>query len=147
MICKYCGADLQEGAATCASCGAAVEGVSAEVVTEEATEVVVPQKNTKAGKGLGIASLILGILSVPGIGGAVCCACLGGFGSILTSIVSIVLGILSISKAKKEGVKSSPLAIIGIVLSAIALLGIIIAIIVNAVLGAANGFAQALENM
>ena len=62
MICKYCGADLQEGAATCASCGAAVEGVSAEVVTEEATEVVVPQKNTKAGKGLGIASLILGIL-------------------------------------------------------------------------------------
>ena len=157
MICKYCGADIPEGTSFCTSCGAAVEAETAPktasetvaatpevVVTESVTE---PETNPKAGKTLGIVSLVLGIFSVvSGIPGAFCCACLGSFGSIITSIVGIVLGILSKNKAKAGGAKST-LATVGIILSIIALVGIFAGILLNGVIGFASGFMRSFEDM
>ena len=106
-----------------------------------------PVTDPKAGKTLGIVSLVLGIFSVvSGIPGAFCCACLGGFGSIITSIVGIVLGVLSKNKAKAGGAKST-LATVGIVLSIIALVGIFAGILLNGVIGFASGFMESFEDM
>lgn len=60
--------------------------------------------------GLAIASLVLGIISIP----TICCYGLG----ILLGIIGIVLGIVS----RKSGTKMSGMAIAGIILSAIGIL-------------------------
>ena len=72
---------------------------------------------SKAGKGMGIASLILGIVSI-----ALFCCC---YLSIPCSITGLILGI--VSKVKKK--ENNGVAIAGIILSAIALVALAVFII------------------
>ena len=87
------------------------------------------------GKGLGIASMVLGIV------GFVFCCCLGGFTFGVTTliapfclIIGLILGIVGKSKSKTVGAKNAP-AIAGIVLSAIPLALGLIAVLVIALFG------------
>ena len=76
------------------------------------------QQNNKAGKGLGIASLVLGILAL-----------LSGWMFIggLFGLIGLILGVMSLRQAKKAGAPKG-LAITGIVLS---ILGLISAIVMG----------------
>lgn len=78
-----------------------------------------PGAQNTAGKGLGIASLVLGIL-----------AFLSGFALIggLLGLIGLILGIVSVSKAKKAGAPKG-MAITGIILSVLGLIFAIIATI------------------
>lgn len=146
MICKNCGATNADTDAFCVSCGAALEEAAAQVVTEEVAAEVVSEETVENGKNpgktLGIVSLVLGIASL--LIGSVCsctCACLGGSLPLLMAIGGIVTGAIGLSKAKKAGEKN-PLALVGMILSIVAIVIIIIFIIVNAVIGGASGLLQ-----
>ena len=67
------------------------------------------------GRGLGIASLVLGILGILTFWFA-------GLGGVL-GLVGLILGIIGVVKIRKSRRGSPALAVVGIVLSALALLG------------------------
>ncbi len=77
-------------------------------------------------KGLQIASLVLGIISIVG-----CCCC--GFFIIPCGIVGLILGIIGMKRAKECGVNSG-MSLAGIITSAV---GIVIGLIVAAFVGLA----------
>lgn len=119
MVCKYCGFENESYSEFCVNCGASLE---AEEIQNEETqayeengyygdnggyyeESAVQPKKTD---GMGIASMVLGIVSL------VCCNPGGLF-----AIVGLILGIISTKKAKASGEKS-PFALAGIITCAIA---------------------------
>ncbi|MBE7040964.1 MAG: zinc-ribbon domain-containing protein [Ruminococcaceae bacterium] len=111
MFCPNCGKEILDNAYVCVHCGVKTPGV----ITVRAKEPVVP------GKGLGIFSMIMGILSI---------ACCSGFGTF--PIVGLITGIVAKSKAKAAGMENS-YATAGIICSsvtiALALLGLIFYIV------------------
>lgn len=80
-------------------------------------------------KGLAVASLVLGILALIG-----CLIPLLNVVSILLAIVAIVLGVLAVRAVKKGRSGGKGMAVTGIILSVLAIIG---AIIANVLFGAA----------
>ena len=109
MTCKNCGTELEEGVAFCSNCGAQVPAAPNPTYTVE------PQRAaTDPGKGLGIVSLILGIVSMVSL----------GFPA--ASVVGIILGSIGKKKSAEAGFANGP-AKIGTILSIIGLILFVIA--------------------
>ena len=117
MTCKNCGMEQQEGVAFCTNCGAPTT-----------TEVAAPQQTADPGKGLGTASLIVGIISIV-------------LGNPVASVVGIILGSMGKKKSAAVGVKNGS-ANIGVILSIIGLVVGIIACIVGFFLGFFGGLME-----
>ena len=152
MFCKNCGAQLSEGAAFCPNCGTAVVKEVAEPVYQQPAEpqqpvysqpaepqqpvyqqpvyqqpvyqpVVNGAPRSNPGKGMGIAALIMGIVS--------CCFFWIPYFNIIClmmSIAGLILSIIGLKKSKSAGasvgvsVAGLVLSIIGLVLSSISCL-------------------------
>lgn len=115
MKCTICGAELAENATFCEKCGAIIDN-SANEQEVVASESVVDAAQDP-GKGLGIASLICGILSLVGFG------CLPG-------VIGVILGFISKKKSAAVGLEAAKPTKIGIILSIIGIvLGILAAIL------------------
>ena len=146
MNCEKCGAPLEEGVKFCPSCGAAIEAATEPVFTAEPLYTSpepeqpvlngVPTTNSTTtyteeaqptGKGLAIASMVCGILSI-----VLCCFT---YVSVILSVVAIVLGIVS----KKKTTEGSGMALAGIITGAAALLITVFILILGAAMGAAFG--------
>lgn len=147
MFCPMCGAACEDGAKFCPGCGAnltisASEQPFVEQIEQPVFEQPVfdqsiyqqpmypqpvypyQQPIRKSGNGLGIASMILGILSLvmlfgPGVGGLL-------FVDIILAIVGLILGAVGMSKGKKVGA-SNDMAVAGLVCSIITLSYIVLA--------------------
>ena len=116
MICPNCGAENQEGAFSCYSCGGELDTYNySEPADVEAVEV--PKKNTMA-----TISLICGILSL------ICCI------SGVPAILAIVFG--AIAKSKEKDNKSAK---IGFLLGIISLVLGVIAGIIGGIVGGLVG--------
>ena len=114
-FCTNCGTPLAEGANNCTNCGAAVSAPAAAPVETPVAEQYVPDTApvytaepvspqppaTEVGKGMAIASLVCGIVSL---------VCTGG----ILSVLALIFGIV----AKKQGNKSG-MSTAGIILGAI----------------------------
>lgn len=147
MFCKNCGAQLSEGAAFCPNCGTAVVKEVAEPVYQQPAEpqqpvyhqpaepqqpvyqqpvyqpVVNGAPRSNPGKGMGIAALIMGIVS--------CCFFWIPYFNIIClmmSIAGLILSIIGLKKSKSAGASAGVsvaglvLSIIGLVLSSISCL-------------------------
>lgn len=152
MFCKNCGAQLSEGAAFCPNCGTAVVKEVAEPVYQQPAEpqqpvyrqpaepqqpvyqqpvyqqpvyqpVVNGAPRSNPGKGMGIAALIMGIVS--------CCFFWIPYFNIIClmmSIAGMILSIIGLKKSKSAGASAGVsvaglvLSIIGLVLSSISCL-------------------------
>lgn len=144
MFCKNCGAQLSEGAAFCPNCGTAVVKEVAEPVYQQPAEpqqpvyrqpaepqqpvyqqpvyqqpvyqpVVNGAPRSNPGKGMGIAALIMGIVS--------CCFFWIPYFNIIClmmSIAGMILSIVGLKKSKSAGA-SAGVSVAGLVLSIIGL--------------------------
>ena len=117
MYCTKCGSNVADGLAYCDVCGAELNADS----FEESMEIT---PTTDAGKGLGIASMVMGIVSI---------TCCNPFG--LVGIVGLILGFIANSKAKASGNKNT-FATVGIILCLITIiLGLISSLLITFVYG------------
>ena len=160
MFCKNCGIENPDGASFCRVCGSAlavapVIEASADPVAETPVEPTVetPVQPASApaaegetapkvtavdpGKGMGVAALVLGIIGL--VTGTVCncgCACtifgvfISGPIAILLAIVGLILGIIGMKKSKTAGFKNT-MALVGIILSGIALASGVISLVIG----------------
>lgn len=111
MFCQNCGQQNPDGTTFCANCGSALNG--APVAPAAPVAPVAPVAPAAVpGKGLGIASMVLGIV-------ALVCFCTGWF-AIICAIVGTALGGVAMKKAKDAGVKNG-LATAGLACSVVAL--------------------------
>lgn len=108
ITCKKCGNEFESGK-FCPECGAPVALEQPEVTFVQPTQQYVPQsvEVKKPGKGKGVASMILGILSFISSCGLVGC---------ILAIISFFLGISAKKAAKKAGTKNG-FATTGIIFS------------------------------
>ena len=93
MFCQNCGRQNPDGTAFCSNCGSALNGAPAAPVAP--VTPVVPAPAAVPGKGLGIASMVVGIISLVMF-------CTGWF-AIICAIVGTVLGGVALKKAKDAG--------------------------------------------
>ena len=114
MFCQNCGKQNPDGIAFCANCGAALNGAAPVAPVAPVAPATVP------GKGLGIASMVVGIISL-----ALFCT---GWVAIVCAIIGTVLGGVALKKAKDAGMKNG-MATAGLACSVVAL-GIAIAVYV-----------------
>ena len=105
MFCQNCGAQNPIGTSFCSSCGAPMNA-GVPVAPAHAQNSQIP------GKGMGIASMVLGIISL-----LLFCT---GWLAIICAIIGTVLGGVSLKKAKNAGVKNG-IATAGLVCSLVAL--------------------------
>ena len=112
MLCAKCGANFPDDVKFCPNCGAPVQNANANYQAQPQYQNVYYQSNAVPGKGLGIASLVLGICSILLVGSYVVGLVLG--------IVGLCLGVSSIKKAKAVG-RSNGIAVAGIVCSSVGL--------------------------
>lgn len=121
MYCKNCGNNVADGLAYCDVCGA---DMNADVTSYE-ENVVESVPAVDPGKGLGIASMVMGIV------GFTCCNPFG-----LVGLIGLILGIVANKKSKAAGFKNT-FATVGIIICAITIaLGLIASIILVVVYGA-----------
>lgn len=108
MFCKNCGAQCPDNAAFCANCGATFQQAAPQqpMYQQPMQPVTVP------GKGLGVASMVLGIISL-----VLFCI---WYVAIPCAIIAVILGGVGASKAKAAGMKNGA-ATAGIVCSCISL--------------------------
>ena len=128
--CKNCGSLNNDGVLYCASCGAPMQAAHPQQPIYPVNNYQQPVPQSVPGKGLGITSMVLGI-----IGLVLFCF---WFISLPCAIVGIILGCISISQAKEAGMKNG-MATAGIVCSAIAIV-LVILILILAAIGVASGF-------
>ena len=106
MFCNKCGANLPDGTRTCTNCGADLAGQAQPVYQQPVyQQPVYQQQPVDPGKGLGIAAMVLGIISL------LC------FPYILGTL-GIILGAVGLNKSKAVGMKNG-MAVAGIVLGII----------------------------
>lgn len=113
MFCPKCSSNIPDNAVHCPNCGAALSSNNAVQVQNQFGDT-----EKQGGMGFGIASMVLGILSI-------LCSCCFYYLSIPLSIVGLILGAIAVHK-KNRG---RGMAIAGLVLSIISLgLGIVVMI-------------------
>ena len=133
MFCPNCGAQNADNVAFCASCGANMTAQQAPVQQPVYQQPVYQQQPASVpGKGLGIAGMVLGIISL-----VLFCVT---YISIPCAIVGIILSGVGLKKAKDVGMKNG-MAVAGLVCSAIALGVCVVAWILAASALAELGFA------
>lgn len=120
MFCRNCGSNCPDGSAVCSNCGAALSAVP--------TPAYVPVKPAVPGNGMGVASLVLGIISLISF-------CVW-YISIPCGIIALALGGVAKSKASQVGLNNS-LATAGVVCSCIAI-GLAAVFILLVLAGLAN---------
>lgn len=131
MFCPKCGNQNDDNARFCAACGAVFDNAAQQPQQPQQPQYQMPQQPMYAnmqpvvpGKGLAVASMVLGIIGLV-------LFCIWYIG-IPCSIIGLILGGISSSKAKAYGMKSG-MAVAGIVCSCIALgLNIIGIILISA---------------
>lgn len=111
MKCSRCGAENQPGSVVCAACGTPL--VQAPVTPVVPGQPVFYAAPTVPGKGLAIASMVLGIISL-----ALFCF---WYLAMACAVIGCILGGVSMAKQKQAGMKFSGMAIAGLVCSLIAL--------------------------
>lgn len=120
MFCKVCGLNIEDSVKSCPNCGAAVENISYSQPTYLAEAVV--QKVDTAHNGIAVAALVLGIVSISF--GIICCIpYVTAILSFICGVVGLVLGIFALKSKKKTQ------AIVGLSLSAVAIVVSIIVVI------------------
>lgn len=134
MFCPNCGAQNADNAPFCANCGSRFEqqAPAAPVYNPApgyapAAPGYVPAAVTNPGKGLGIGSMVLGILSL-----VLWCFY---YISIPGSLVGIILGAVGMKKSKDAGMNNG-MAVAGLVCSIIALAIWVLCFIYVAMVGA-----------
>ena len=123
-FCASCGAEVSEGYAFCEKCGAPVDGAQA-APAQPVYNAAAPAKQSN---GMAIGGFVCSLL---GFLGVLCC---GG----LLSIVGLILSIIGLKKAKELDGAGKGLAIAGIVLGALGLLGGAIWTIISIIAAAAE---------
>lgn len=131
MICNRCGNNCEPGMQFCNKCGNALPPQQQNTYSQPYYGGGYSSGPTPStpGKGLGIASMVCGIV-------AIVLFCIW-YLSIPCAIVSVIMGAVSISKAKEAGMKNG-MATAGIVCSVISLALVILFIIIVAA-GVATG--------
>lgn len=128
MFCTKCGTTLTEDG-VCPIC----DSVSDEITVDNGAPAGNP------GKTLGIVSLILGIVSlVLGLPCSCACACLGSVLPFLCSVGGIVTGAIGMKKSSDAGLKNT-MAIVGLILSIVAIVVCVLFVIMNGIIGGING--------
>lgn len=131
MFCKNCGKENIDGAKFCAVCGAEMTVAEVQPNVKAAPQPqyqpAQPYYNNPVvpGKGMGIAGMILGIVSL-----ALFCF---WYLALPCGITGIILSALAVNKAKAAGIKNS-MATAGVICSAIAL-GLAVLFILLVVIG------------
>jgi len=110
--CKNCGSLNADGVQYCASCGTPMEVVQPQQPNYPVSNYQQPVQQPVPGKGLGIASMVLGIISL-----VLFCVWYLAFPC---AIVGVILGCIAKSHAKQAGMKNG-MAVAGIICSAIAI--------------------------
>lgn len=126
--CKNCGSLNNDGVYNCAVCGAPMEVAQPQQPVYQANPYQQPVYQAAPvvpGKGLGIASMILGIASL-----VLFCF---WYLALPCAIAGIIMGCIANSKAKAAGMKNG-MAVAGIVCSAIAI-GLTVIILVLGLIG------------
>lgn len=118
MICRNCGTDCPDGAMNCVTCGAPL------YAEQQYYAQPAPQNTKNPGKGLGIAGMVLGIISLVLI-------CTAAEAAIVCAIVGLILSACGMGMSKKAG-KSNGMGVAGLVCSIISLALAILAISVLA---------------
>lgn len=134
MRCTRCGAENAPGSNVCSTCGTPLVQYAAPVMPGYVAQPVVP------GKGVGIASMVLGIISL-----ALFCF---WFLALPCALVGCILGGVSINAAKQVNMKPSGMGIAGLVCSVVAL-GVAIVFTIIAIVGCmeAQSLAGSVANM
>lgn len=143
MFCSNCGANIPDDSKACSYCGVPVNQQQPQFQQPEqqvqpayqqpayqspAFSQPVPRMTEMPGKGMGVASLVLGIVSL-----VMFCI---WYLSLPCGIVGLILGVVSMNKAKAVGMRNGT-AVGGMVCSCIAL-GLSILICVLAIIGLAE---------
>ncbi len=105
MICKHCNSEVRKGANFCTVCGYKMEGNEASTTTSS---------TSVEGKGLAVASIVLGVLSI-----------VTGFFIIIFPIIGLILGLCQKDKCTEKK--------IGVILNSIALAISVLVIVVISV--------------
>ena len=123
MNCPNCGAPNNEGVAYCVNCGAPLNAQPVQPVQPaygyqpQPTQPVygyAPVQPAKVpGKGLGIAGMVLGIISIVFL-------CIADTVTLIGGILGLILSGIGLSKAKAAGMKNG-MAVAGIVCSCISI--------------------------
>ena len=126
-FCISCGSELPENAVACPNCGAMQNANQAQVQPQQVVVNNVQAQNKS--NGLAIAGFVVSLVST-----LLCC---GSF-----NVISLVLSIVGVAKAKDYGGNGKGLAIAGIIISAI---GLILLILLTA-LGVVADFTESVNN-
>ncbi|MBQ3225858.1 MAG: DUF4190 domain-containing protein [Clostridia bacterium] len=147
MFCPKCGSMNEDTAVHCAQCGAQLQEEAApatipdlqvnQAPVYQAPAYKAPQAKPE-GYGMGIAAMVLGIVSLVFF----CVVWL----SIPCAIIGLILGVVAMNKAKVQGVKNA-MAVAGLVCSCISLAVLVIwfiwiAIVMSAAGGMAGGMME-----
>ncbi len=128
-FCISCGSELPENAVACPNCGAMQNANQAQVQPQPQQVVVNNVQAQNKSNGLAIAGFVVSLVST-----LLCC---GSF-----NVISLVLSIVGVAKAKDYGGNGKGLAIAGIIISAI---GLILLILLTA-LGVVADFTESVNS-
>mgnify|MGYP006286930151 CR=1 FL=1 len=126
MNCPNCNAIVNENDTICKSCGASLSSINSPVDNNpsEAATLAPITPSVPKNNGMAIASMVLGIVSIP----LICCCYIG----VATGILAVIFGFLSGNKIKESNgaEKGEGMALAGIILgfSAIGLAAVLIII-------------------
>ena len=112
MTCTNCGAQCPDNSAMCQNCGAPLHSVQQQYRPQYQARPMYTAVPTVPGKGLGVASMVLGIISL-----ALFCF---WYLALPCGLIAIVLGAVGGSKAKRAGMTNG-MATAGLVCGCIAI--------------------------
>ena len=160
MFCRRCGAPIEEGRTVCSSCESTVlpsDNAAGTALVVHLPESAPDGSSVKVGKGLGIASFVLALLSffggiatlqaaLLGTGvtcfgtiyascgcfccSGVCCGLPGGLFSVFLAVASALFAVVSLILVRK---KRKIFAILGLVISLLSLLAVASSIVIAVV--------------
>lgn len=115
MFCSGCGETLKDSAAFCEKCGRSTSKAEPEASITKPTPIAATATDVTRTSGLAIASLVLGIFWIYGIG----------------STLAIIFGHVSLAQMKKDStIKGRGLAIAGLVLGYLALILLVLFVVI-----------------